>query len=163
VVFRNILVAVDGSPHANEALAQAIDLSECANANLTLFTAVEQPPAFGYLGLGASGSATFVELAGTEAERLSWQARERVPDQVPVACVVTRHPVEPALVRQIIRGEHDLVVMGSRGRGPIRSAALGSVSRHVLQHSPVPVLIVHAERGEAAGKRSRRHSREVRR
>jgi nucleotide-binding universal stress UspA family protein len=66
-VFRNILVAVDGSAHPDKALAHAIDLSECGNARLTLITAVEQPPTLGYLGLGASGSAAFVELAGTEA------------------------------------------------------------------------------------------------
>ncbi len=63
-----------------------------------------------------------------------------------VRTVLTEQPVRNALIQEIGEGDHDLVVMGSRGRGAVRSALLGSVSHHVLHHSPVPVLIVHAER-----------------
>jgi nucleotide-binding universal stress UspA family protein len=36
----------------------------------------------------------------------------------------------------------DLLVMGSRGRGPVATVAAGSVSRHLADHAPCPVLIV---------------------
>ena len=64
--------------------------------------------------------------------------------------MLSGEPVRSALVSQIAAGAHDLVVMGSRGRGALRSVLLGSVSHYVLHHSPVPVLIVHAGREEGA-------------
>jgi nucleotide-binding universal stress UspA family protein len=38
----------------------------------------------------------------------------------------------------------DVVVVGSRGRGAIRRALLGSVSSHVVHNAPCPVLVVRA-------------------
>lgn len=45
------------------------------------------------------------------------------------------------IVEEARRTAADVVVMGSRGRGPITSALLGSVSAEVVDHAPCPVLI----------------------
>jgi nucleotide-binding universal stress UspA family protein len=144
-VFHNILVAVDGSPHADKALADAIDLADCQHAKLTLFTAVVPPPAIAYLGASGEAVTTIFQQAETEADSLLRRARDRVPNHVSVTTVLSTEPVLTSLIQQIDDGRHDLVVMGSRGRGAVRSALLGSVSHHVLHHSPAPVLIVHAD------------------
>jgi nucleotide-binding universal stress UspA family protein len=143
-MFRNILVAIDGSSHADQALIEAIDLADSENARLTLFTAIVPPPPVACLAPGAP-VADLVHDADADAHAVLRRARERVPADVPVTTVLTAQPVLRALLRQIDEGLHDLVVMGSRGRGAVRSALLGSVSHYVLNHSPVPVLIVHAE------------------
>jgi len=91
-----------------------------------------------------------LEDAHAEAEAILRRARERVPDGVSATTVLSEQPIRAALLRQIADGHHDLVVMGSRGRGAVRAALLGSVSHHVLHHSPVPVLIVHADRSREA-------------
>ena len=56
-MFHNILVAVDGSPDAEQALTQAIDLAESEHTRLTLITGVQQLPPIAYAGLsgGAVG------------------------------------------------------------------------------------------------------------
>jgi nucleotide-binding universal stress UspA family protein len=39
-----------------------------------------------------------------------------------------------------------LIVMGSRGRGPLRRALMGSVSDSVVRHASCPILVVRTER-----------------
>ncbi len=144
-MFQNILVAIDGSPDADQALTQAIDLAESERARLTIFSAVVMPPTSAYFGGGGAVAAAFASDAPTETEKILREAVECVPDRVSVTTVLSDEPVRLALIQQIATGGHDLVVMGSRGRGALRSVLLGSVSHYALHHSPVPVLIVHAE------------------
>ena len=144
-MFQNILVAIDDSPDAAQALTQAIDLAESEHARLTLFSAVVAPPPAAYIGGGGTVAAALAADSETETEKILRGAAERVPDGVSLSTVLSGEPVRLALIRQITTGHHDLLVMGSRGRGALRSVLLGSVSHYVLNHSPVPVLIVHAE------------------
>jgi nucleotide-binding universal stress UspA family protein len=144
-MFHSILVAVDGSAHADQALTHAIDLARCEHARLTLMTGVLGPPALAYLGAAPEAITALSRDAEADAEAVLLRARRRIPSDVTVTTILSRHPIADALIGQIKDGHHDLVVMGSRGRGAVRSVLLGSVSHYVLHHSPVPVLIVHAE------------------
>jgi nucleotide-binding universal stress UspA family protein len=144
-MFRSILVAVDGSEAAGQALQEAIDLARAEGARLTLISVVAPPRAGAFPGLYAPG------LVDDELEREAQQrvddAEALVPDDIPVSGVVRRGPVAKAILERVEDGQHDLVVMGSRGLGPAGAFLLGSVSRAVLAASRVPVLIarVHAE------------------
>jgi nucleotide-binding universal stress UspA family protein len=157
-MFHNILVAVDGSADADAALAHAIDLAESEHTRLTLMTAVAELPPTAYLMAGEE-TGQLSESAHRQAEAVIRQARDQVPADLPVTTVLSDLPIRPALCRQIKEGHHDLVVMGSRGRGAVRAALLGSVSHYVLHHSPVPVLIVHAERSPRPRPREPRRPR----
>ena len=145
-MFRNILVAIDGSPDSDRALTQAIDLADSEHARLVIFSAVVAPPSIAYVGISGEVVADLLRDAAAEIEAMLRSAAERVPDGVSVSTVLSAEPVRAALLEQITSGQHDLVVLGSRGRGAVRSVLLGSVSHYVLHRSPVPVLIMHAER-----------------
>jgi nucleotide-binding universal stress UspA family protein len=146
-VFHNILVAIDGSPDAAQALAHAIDLAQSQHGRLTLITGVAELPPTIYLMAGEE-TGRLIESAKAQAQAILCQARDGVPADLPVTTVSTEKPIRGALICQIKDGRHDLVVMGSRGRGAVRATLLGSVSHYVLHHSPVPVLIVHADRSD---------------
>jgi nucleotide-binding universal stress UspA family protein len=146
-VFRDILVAVDGSAHADRALEEAIDLARLSGGSLTLVTVAPELSTW-FLAAGA-GLPPAVDLAQLredlirEYRQMLEQAEARVPDGVGSTALVLQGRVGEAIVRQARAGGHDLVAMGSRGRGELRSMVLGSVSHQVLHDSPVPVLIVH--------------------
>jgi nucleotide-binding universal stress UspA family protein len=144
-MFRNILVAVDGSAHADRALNEAIDIARGSHAKLTIITGAAEPRVASMIALSAGAAAALGPSLLQHADRVLRAAVERVPDDVSVTTVLTEEPIRPAILKRIEEGGHDLVVMGSRGRGAVRSAVLGSVSHHVLHHSPVPVLVVHAD------------------
>ena len=144
-MFHDILVAIDGSPDADQALRQAIDLADSEHARLTVFSAVVAPPPVAYVGISGSVLADLTRDAETEVEATLRAAASLVPDGVSVTTTLSHDPVRTGLLHEIEHGRHDLLVMGSRGRGALRSALLGSVSHYALHHSPIPVLIVHAD------------------
>ena len=144
-MFRNILVCVDGSRQADGALRQAIDLAESENSRLTLLTAVSRPPCWANTPIAAPGIQPLGPELLREAETTLREAADRVPASIPVTMILSEEPIREALISRIRSGHYDLVVMGTRGRGALSAAVLGSVSHYALNHSQIPVLIVHTE------------------
>ena len=89
-MFRNILVAIDGSADADQALTEAIDLAESENARVTIFGAVVTPPAAAYIGADGGVAATLARDAETETQRILRTAAQRAPDRVSVTLTVTK-------------------------------------------------------------------------
>jgi nucleotide-binding universal stress UspA family protein len=144
-MFRKLLVAFDGSSHAQQALAEALDLAQATAGKLTVMTVVPEPSTWA-LSSGYWSAVNLDELMAEierEYQTMLDSAVDTMPDGLPVNKVLTRGPAGPSIVAEASANDHDLVVMGSRGRGELRSLLLGSVSHHVLQASPVPVLVVH--------------------
>ena len=138
-MFRSILVALDDSPASALALEEAIDLARVEGARLTLLTVATLP----HVIIVGPVLAPYPSTAQLEAEAQAFldRAEALVPADIPVSSVVRSGPVAKAILDRVECAGHDLVVVGSRGLGPVSSLVRGSVSRSVLASSPVPVLV----------------------
>ena len=150
-MFRNILVSVDGSPHSHRALDEAIDIARAGRGRLTILTAVNHPPAWAASSIATGAAALSALDLEREAINVMRRAVALVPDDVPVTTLISRRPIRTALMKAAACGDYDVLVMGSRGRRALAASLLGSVSHHALNHSPIPVLIVHADPEYAPG------------
>jgi nucleotide-binding universal stress UspA family protein len=141
-MFRNVLVVVDSTVDSREALGQAVDLAQREHSRLTLITVEQRLPACAYLG-AAAALPLVIPAAEADARKLMCDALAQVPADVPVTTILAAPPMKQALVRQIVDGGHDLVVIGARPGRPARWAILG-LSHYLVRRSPAPVLAVQA-------------------
>jgi nucleotide-binding universal stress UspA family protein len=144
-----VVVGVDSSDSGRDALSYAFEEASVRHVGLTALRAWQS----GFFDTGAKGgvippSMEDEVLLPTEADALHDEVagwRTKYPD-VDVREVLAHAKAADALT-DASRGA-ELVVVGSRGRGAVRTALLGSVSHAVMKHAECPVAVVRpAERG----------------
>jgi nucleotide-binding universal stress UspA family protein len=137
--MKTILIATDGSAPAGQALDVAIDIAKQTGATLQVLS-VRPPVMAGRAGAGPA-ILEVEELTGAEhiSEAGAAHAREAGVD-------ATAHIAHGDVVESIADAATafgaDMLVVGSRGHGPLTGAVLGSVSHALVRRSPVPVTIV---------------------
>jgi len=82
------------------------------------------------------------------AEQIAAEGEALVPEDLAYSARTAAGHAGSEVLKRATAADHDLIVMGSRGRGAVRSAVLGSISHYVLNHARIPVLVVH-DRGES--------------
>ncbi len=137
-----ILLAVDGSDAAARATRHAIDLARQLRNRPELHVLYANTVMAGVtaIDLGPEALARYLE------EDARYPLR-RVRTQLKRAGIdyhehhVVGEPAQ-AIVRFLKDRRCDLAIMGSHGRGAMRSALLGSVTAKVLAHASTPLTIV---------------------
>ena len=148
-----ILVATDGSKDANLAVSVAVDLSQRTEAELHVVHAQRKPqalpltrPGLAYPSLEAISHPDTCER---EAERLLEEQLGMIRDAGGNVAEAHLRDGRPADEIATLAGEleADLVMVGSRGAGPVKRLATGSVSEGVVSLAPCPVLVVRGGEG----------------
>ena len=143
-----ILLATDGSKEAKLAFASAAELSEKTDSELHVVY-VGHLPLVSYESPGAT--TLDPDLLGRMQEDAKQEARTKLDEQVQrvgkTAGEVAEMHARVGRPDAEIVGLADelgagLIVLGSRGLGPLRRALMGSVSDSVVRHAHCPVLVV---------------------
>ena len=138
--YKKILVPYDGSEHAKKALQQAIAIAEDGEG-AKLFVAsvcnmVSAMSNFDQVSI-AEGCLTTKLTEDLEAQCKAdlEEAKVMIPKEVKTEMIYEVGSPGPVLL-------NDLIVMGSRGLGPLKGIFMGSVSSYLVSRSKCPILIV---------------------
>jgi nucleotide-binding universal stress UspA family protein len=136
--FNHLAAGFDASPESKQALQWAANLAEASDGRLRMVS-VHTPMAFGNVSAGGA-------LAG---ESVNHALRRDLTQQHMDAIAAygdrvdgTLRNGDAATVLVDASRDADLLVLGSRGYGPVRAVLLGSVSQAVIRHATCPVVVV---------------------
>ena len=148
-VSGSIVVGIDGSDHADQALAWAVDQAVLEGRPLTIVHANILDATFWMDTAGIDHRAVTEAMREQALEILATAkafAVERAPELEIHGSVRLQDPREALLIAS---EQAALLVLGSRGRGPLTSLVLGSVSSAVATHASCPVVVHRPQERDA--------------
>lgn len=137
-MYRNILLAYDGSPDGCEALDQVVMLASMSGATVRLLAVIDKSPAM----LPVEGMSFVPESEHPEVEQMLDEAKERLRR---AGCTATNDVKRGNPAEQIVvsarESNADLIVLGHRDQGTLARWLNGSVGASVLHSPPCSVLV----------------------
>jgi hypothetical protein len=138
-MYRNIILAYDGSKFSNKALQEAISLAKSSGGSLLILSVVDITDEFESEAPGLTDKMT---------EKLLKSAQKAMAKTV-AAKVKARVEVHVGDAYEMIvdiakKKKADVIVMGSHGRTGLTRLLMGSVTSRVIGHAPCSVLVVRS-------------------
>ncbi len=137
---RRVIVGVDGLPQSSAALRWAAVEAQFRGYELVVVTACNALPQRPSAPDGPADQAPDDACRAMQAQLVAALPTER---STPMSKQVLRG--DPVKVLTRIAGADDLLVLGTRGRGPLKTLALGSVARGCIARTSGPVVVVPVE------------------
>jgi nucleotide-binding universal stress UspA family protein len=146
--MKQILVATDGSPSAQEAIEVGLELAKEQGADVT-FVHITDPDE--YRGGKGSGGHALAHTEPVDDSEVVLKAAAQAAEEAGVSYALERVAGETveSIVAVAETIDADLIVVGSRGRSAVATALLGSISHGVLRHAKRPVLVVKGAKAPA--------------
>src|SRR6266702_7363275 len=156
VLFKKILVAVDGSESSNRAARVALGLAERLKAELIVLHAISPPTSYyrsnfpvpvgmappppsqkeidAYYAYARRVALGIIGETVSKAKKLGINIKTELPEGA--------SSVVETIINHAAKEEVDLIIVGTRGLGGFKKMLIGSVSSGVISHANCPVLVV---------------------
>jgi nucleotide-binding universal stress UspA family protein len=147
-----VLLGVDGSTSSDCAASLVANLAWPMGTTIEVLTAYPGTSTlFGMPGMVAAADVIqdTEDALKAEAQRMvAGVGRRFATPDLSIETTVLRERAASAILDRAAASHADLIVLGSRGRGPFESALLGSVCAEVIGAASQPVLIVRDDRAD---------------
>lgn len=144
-MFKNILIATDGSEIAGRAVDHAVALAKSVNAKLTAVTVSEPFEAVAFTDtLGVINPSDYKKKCDEHAEKILDDVINRSL-KAGVACEPVHkdsHWPYAGIIEAAEKSNADLIVIGSHGRRGLEGLLIGSQAAKLLTHTKIPTLVV---------------------
>jgi len=138
-MYKNIVLAYDGSKFSNKALQEAISLAKSSGGSLLILSVVDITDEFEAEAPGLTDKMTEKLL------RSAQKALEKaVAAKVKAKVEVHVGDAYEMIVETARKKKADIIVMGSHGRTGLTRLLMGSVTSRVIGHAPCSVIVVKA-------------------
>jgi len=138
-LYKNIILATDGSDHAKRAAENAMHIAKCTPGSLVEIVFVVDADKVKSDVLSNWNSA---DLDGKRKERIREVEKMSRTYEVSYKVTILQGDPGPAIVEYANNHHADIIVIGSRGLSGLQEFVLGSVSHKVAKRANCPVLIV---------------------
>lgn len=138
-MYKNIILATDGSDHAKRAAENAMHIASCSPGSLVEIVFVVDADKVKSDVLSHWNSA---DLDGKRKERIREVEKMARTYEVSYKVTILSGDPGPAIVEYANNHHADIIVIGSRGLSGLQEFVLGSVSHKVAKRANCPVLIV---------------------
>lgn len=141
--YSKIMVGYDGSEQSVRALRSALELGSYCKSLIEVVHMYNLAPIV-IADTVAGAPSAVQESARLQAEAIAAEARTIIASvtDTPIDVSIVEGDPAKTIVETAQMRATDLIVIGSHGKNGIKELFMGSVSRYVTQHSPIPVLVV---------------------
>ena len=144
--LKRFLVCTGGKQYIENTVALTVELAKCAGASVTLLHVMAEPPAMYADLVQLEEDVEQLMASGSELGRNLRAQKEKIEKLgVPVEVRVRHGMVLDQVFQEVREGNYDLIATGSsRARGMLRHYIMGDLTRSILNHANIPVLVARS-------------------